>query len=215
MQMNQQRRRPRKPNSNQTFDSQGPEGKIRGTPSQIFERYMALARDATSSGDRVAAESFYQFADHYYRIMSADNENEGTSWEMQGSQHSTGSTLSNQENGHGNSSSHRRNQRQDRHRGNGRSFSSHDPSENRMHSNEQPHHGDIPYTTDGDKVSGDLPSSRDSRSEGRKTRHPYLGGGRMKSQDRIRNSENMSPRPSATTSSNEGEPSSDPITVIQ
>ncbi len=77
MKINQTRRRPiRKTHSpNHTQDSQGPDGKIRGTSSQIFDRYMALARDATSSGDRVSAESFYQYADHYYRLMSPENEN--------------------------------------------------------------------------------------------------------------------------------------------
>ena len=48
--------------------------KIRGTPHQIFERYIALAREASSSGDRVAAENLYQHAEHYFRVMNAANE---------------------------------------------------------------------------------------------------------------------------------------------
>jgi hypothetical protein len=62
------------PNRSQTLDSNGPNIKIRGTPHQIFERYVALAREASTSGDRVAAENLYQHAEHYFRIMNAANE---------------------------------------------------------------------------------------------------------------------------------------------
>jgi hypothetical protein len=58
----------------QSFDSNGPNIKIRGTPHQIFERYIALAREAFTSDDRVAAENLYQHAEHYFRVMSAANE---------------------------------------------------------------------------------------------------------------------------------------------
>jgi hypothetical protein len=66
--------RPRIPQSNQTFDSNGPNVKIRGSARQIFERYLALAREATASGDRIAAENFYQHAEHYFRIDNARRE---------------------------------------------------------------------------------------------------------------------------------------------
>lgn len=56
----------------QTFDSNGPSIKIRGNAYQVFEKYIALAREATLSGDRIAAESFYQHAEHYFRIINAD-----------------------------------------------------------------------------------------------------------------------------------------------
>lgn len=56
---------------NRNFESNGPEVKIRGTAAQIFDRYCQLARDANSSGDRVAAENYLQHAEHYYRIMLA------------------------------------------------------------------------------------------------------------------------------------------------
>jgi hypothetical protein len=56
---------------NQSFDSNGPDVKIRGTAHQIFEKYLVLARDANSSGDRVAAENYLQHAEHYYRVMVA------------------------------------------------------------------------------------------------------------------------------------------------
>lgn len=59
------------PLRNQTFESNGPDGKIRGTAQQVYERYLALGRDATSSGDPIAAESFYQHGEHYYRMLHA------------------------------------------------------------------------------------------------------------------------------------------------
>src|SRR6267378_3721797 len=68
------RQQPRNPQNNQTFDSNGPSIKIRGSAHQIFERYLALAREATSSGDRIAAENFYQHAEHYFRIDNARRE---------------------------------------------------------------------------------------------------------------------------------------------
>lgn len=54
---------------NRVFDSSGPEGKVRGTPQQIIEKYLALARDAQLSGDRVAEQSFFQHAEHYTRML--------------------------------------------------------------------------------------------------------------------------------------------------
>jgi hypothetical protein len=51
------------------FDSSGPEGKVRGTPQQIIEKYTQLARDAQLSNDRVAAENFQQHAEHYTRML--------------------------------------------------------------------------------------------------------------------------------------------------
>ncbi|MCX8500454.1 MAG: DUF4167 domain-containing protein, partial [Alphaproteobacteria bacterium] len=58
----------------QTFDSNGPDIRVRGTAFQVLEKYLALARDATTSGDRIAAENFYQHAEHYYRIINANGE---------------------------------------------------------------------------------------------------------------------------------------------
>src|SRR5215831_16889068 len=66
--------RPRMPQRNQTFDSNGPNVKIRGNAYQVFERYVALAREAASSGDRIAAENLYQHAEHYFRVMNANGE---------------------------------------------------------------------------------------------------------------------------------------------
>ena len=58
-------------NPNRTYDSSGPEVKIRGSAAHVYEKYLQLARDANSSGDRVMAENYLQHAEHYYRIMAA------------------------------------------------------------------------------------------------------------------------------------------------
>jgi hypothetical protein len=59
---------------NQFFDSNGPNFKIRGSAYQIFERYITLAREAAISGDRIAAENFFQHAEHYFRVANASRE---------------------------------------------------------------------------------------------------------------------------------------------
>lgn len=58
----------------QTFDSNCTDVRVRGNAWQVHEKYQALARDAQSSGDRVAAENYLQHAEHYYRIIEAINE---------------------------------------------------------------------------------------------------------------------------------------------
>ena len=65
----------RRPNNFQprssTFESSGPEGKIRGSAYQVIDKYQALARDALAAGDRIAAENYLQHAEHYYRVLTA------------------------------------------------------------------------------------------------------------------------------------------------
>src|SRR5438270_9076 len=68
---------PRPPHRSQTFDSNGPNIKIRGNAYQVFERYIALAREAQTGGDRISAENLYQHAEHYFRIMNAQGEGQG------------------------------------------------------------------------------------------------------------------------------------------
>ncbi|MEO1040863.1 MAG: DUF4167 domain-containing protein [Pseudomonadota bacterium] len=68
---NNRRRQGGNNNPNRSMDSQGPEVKIRGTATQIYDKYQALARDAASSGDRIRAESLMQHAEHYYRLMKS------------------------------------------------------------------------------------------------------------------------------------------------
>lgn len=55
---------------NRVFDSNGPEGKVRGTPQQVIDKYNQLARDSQLSGDRVATENFQQHAEHYVRMLN-------------------------------------------------------------------------------------------------------------------------------------------------
>ncbi|WP_127111929.1 DUF4167 domain-containing protein [Shimia sediminis] len=55
---------------NRVFDSSGPEGKVRGTPQQIIDKYNQLARDSQLGNDRVATENFQQHAEHYMRLLS-------------------------------------------------------------------------------------------------------------------------------------------------
>ena len=61
-------------NRNHMFDSSGPDVRVRGTAQQLFEKYLQLGRDATSGGDRVMAESYFQHAEHYFRIINAMNQ---------------------------------------------------------------------------------------------------------------------------------------------
>jgi hypothetical protein len=56
-------------NPNRALESNGPETKVRGPAAHIYERYLQLARDATSSGDRVLGENYLQHADHYFRLV--------------------------------------------------------------------------------------------------------------------------------------------------
>ncbi|MCO5091819.1 MAG: DUF4167 domain-containing protein [Bosea sp.] len=60
-----------------SYESNGPDVKVRGTAQHVAEKYLQLARDAQSSGDTVAAESYFQHAEHYYRILLAAQEQMG------------------------------------------------------------------------------------------------------------------------------------------
>ncbi len=63
-------KRPYNNGHNRNFESNSSSTKLRGSASQVFEKYVALARDASSSGDRVSAENFFQHAEHYFRIQN-------------------------------------------------------------------------------------------------------------------------------------------------
>ena len=56
------------------YESNGPDVKIRGTANHVADKYIQLARDAQSSGDPVAAENYYQHAEHYFRLIAAAQE---------------------------------------------------------------------------------------------------------------------------------------------
>lgn len=58
-------------NRMQVFDSNGPDVRIRGTAWQVHEKYMALAKDAGSAGDRILAENYLQHAEHYQRLINS------------------------------------------------------------------------------------------------------------------------------------------------
>jgi hypothetical protein len=57
-----------------SYESNGPDVKIRGTAQHIADKYAQLARDAQASGDPVAAENYLQHAEHYYRIIATAQE---------------------------------------------------------------------------------------------------------------------------------------------
>jgi hypothetical protein len=62
--------KPQQQNANRAFESNGPDNvKVRGAAQSVFEKYQQLARDATSSGDRVLAENYLQHAEHYFRVL--------------------------------------------------------------------------------------------------------------------------------------------------
>lgn len=65
------------PPRNQTYDSNGPDIRIRGNAHQVLEKYLALARDASSQGDRISAENYYQHAEHYFRVINNQNQANG------------------------------------------------------------------------------------------------------------------------------------------
>ncbi len=75
--MKRQRGRGRNNNKNhgnRQMDSSGPDVKVRGSATQVHDKYVALARDAASSGNRVKAENLRQHAEHYLRVMNAQEE---------------------------------------------------------------------------------------------------------------------------------------------
>ncbi len=71
---------------NRVFDSSGPEGKVRGTPQQIIDKYQGLYRDAQLAGDRVNAENFQQHAEHYIRLLAAAQKEQDARREAQEAQ---------------------------------------------------------------------------------------------------------------------------------
>ena len=86
-------------NRNHVFDSSGPDLRIRGTAQQLFEKYLQLGRDASGSGDRVMAESYFQHAEHYFRILNAMQQAQQQQAQSQASQ-SGGQPNNYQGNGH-------------------------------------------------------------------------------------------------------------------
>ena len=59
------------PNRNTSYESNGPDVKLRGNAQQLHEKYISLAHDAASAGERISAEAYTQYADHYFRLHQA------------------------------------------------------------------------------------------------------------------------------------------------
>ncbi|MGI9439359.1 MAG: DUF4167 domain-containing protein [Parvibaculales bacterium] len=95
--MKRSRGRGRRPQNagNRSYDSNGPDVRVRGTAFQLHEKYMTLARDAMSSGDRVVAENYQQHAEHYFRILQTMSPNLPTNAASPASGGSGGSTAEN------------------------------------------------------------------------------------------------------------------------
>ena len=72
------------------IDSHGPDVRIRGSAQQVCNKYLALARDATSAGDRISAENLFQHAEHYFRIMALHAENTGQQESINNNQEKNG-----------------------------------------------------------------------------------------------------------------------------
>ena len=72
---------------NRSVESNGPDVKVRGTAQQVLDRYLTLARDAHTSGDRVASESYYQYADHYHRLVNGGGQRDQGQGQGQGQGH--------------------------------------------------------------------------------------------------------------------------------
>ena len=70
-----------------SYDSNGPDVKIRGTATHLCDKYQALARDANASGDYIRAENYLQHAEHYFRIVKAAQANNPNAQQGDQSQH--------------------------------------------------------------------------------------------------------------------------------
>jgi hypothetical protein len=66
-------RKPHNPSRPQNFDNSGSE-RVRGNAYQVMEKYLAMARDASAAGDRIAMENYLQHAEHYYRMLNANGD---------------------------------------------------------------------------------------------------------------------------------------------
>src|SRR3954451_16926109 len=139
------------PSKAHSFDSSGPDIRVRGNAYQVLEKYLQLARDAGTAGDRVAAENFLQHADHYFRVVAAHNE--GQRPRIGGREvsvaevnvHNVSQGLSAAMSGHGHSGGDEQHSSQDQQDANGISNGQMRPKQNsaeshnqHQHSNQQP-----------------------------------------------------------------------------
>ena len=155
---------------NRVFDSSGPEGKVRGTPQQIIEKYQQLHRDAQLSGDRVAAENFQQHAEHYARMLADAMKEQEARREAQEAQQAAQRERQQRE----------REERDAQHKQNAQNAPSGDsgdtpqPTQNeRPRRERKPRNDDGPRNTDGDRAgldrvlgAGDQPDVIDLSGDG-------------------------------------------------
>ncbi len=94
-------RKPHMPARSQNFDNGGQEARVRGNTYQVLEKYLALARDAHSVGDRIAAENYLQHAEHYYRVINASGDQGGRNRPPQGQDANGADQPTHQRNGDG------------------------------------------------------------------------------------------------------------------
>jgi hypothetical protein len=162
--MKRQRGRGRKPGGNQgnrSFESNGPEVKIRGNPSQIYDKYLQLARDASTAGDPVRAENLYQHAEHYYRIVQANqpkpnpNANQNANSEEQSSEASDGNA---QESGDQNQRDNREHREPRRGRDRNRNRNEHPRREPREQRDQNEQRDPMAVVTPDSVVPEDIPS---------------------------------------------------------
>ncbi|MEX3015750.1 DUF4167 domain-containing protein [Gymnodinialimonas hymeniacidonis] len=99
---------------NRVFDSSGPEGKVRGTPQQIIDKYNQLTRDAQLANDRVAAENFQQHAEHYLRMLAEAQREMDAKREAQQQQQQQNNQQGGGDGGGGGGKNNRRNRDRDR-----------------------------------------------------------------------------------------------------
>ena len=118
---------------NRTFDSSGPEGKVRGTPAQVIEKYNQLARDAQLSGDRVAVETFQQHAEHYTRMLAAAQKELDARQQQSNQQNNN----NNQQNNNQNSNQQNNNQNGGQQNGNQNGQQNNNNNQNNQNPNQQ------------------------------------------------------------------------------
>jgi hypothetical protein len=145
------------------FDSAGPDIRVRGNAYQVLEKYLQLARDAGTVGDRVAAENFLQHADHYYRVVAAQNEGqrpriggrEISVADVNVANVSQGLSAAMSGHGHGGDESQHGGDNQQGGHGNGQARPNHNSGDQQNHPNQQGQGGNSQDGNGGDQGADD------------------------------------------------------------
>ncbi len=157
------------PSKGQSYDSSGPDIRVRGNAYQVLEKYLQLARDAGTAGDRVAAENFLQHADHYFRVVASMNE--GRRPQIGGREISVADVnvqnvsqgLSAALSGHGHSNAGGDDGQSDMQPGNSTGNGQNRPQHQHQHPNQ---HQQAPQGANGSGQNGDQPAASGSGSDG-------------------------------------------------